>query len=101
LSKIEIINSTDSKNIEFLSSGEQRLLLNQLVINFIKVQVERGEKKPIMLLDDILTFFDEKNQNILVQKLLDLDLQFFITTNNFKLREEITDKIQIISDINI
>ena len=98
LSKLYILNSSDSRHIEHLSSGEQRLLLNQFIINFIQIQSDDDKNKLIILLDDILTFFDEQNQNLLLKKLLDLNIQFFITTNNFKLNDEILEKIEIIDE---
>lgn len=81
LSKINIKEIRNNIMIHHLSSGEQRILLNNLVLSQIKIYINSFNLYPIILLDDILTFFDEKNQKILIDELLDLGVQFFITTN--------------------
>ena len=81
VSKFNILNSRNETNIDFLSSGEQRLLLNKLIIIFVKMQIQYNQIKPILLLDDILTFFDKKNQSLLIDEMKKLQNQFFITTN--------------------
>ena len=81
VSKFNIFNSKNKANIDFLSSGEQRLLLNKLIIIFVKMQIEFNQIKPILLLDDILTFFDKNNQSLLIDEMKKLQNQFFITTN--------------------
>ena len=57
------------------------------------MQSAKENFKPILLLDDILTFFDETNQNLLVEELLKLETQFFITTNNMKLRDDVLSSL--------
>ena len=93
LSKVNLFDYNKDLSIDFFSSGEQRLLLNKFIINFTKMQSEKKSFKPILLLDDILTFFDEKNQNLLVEELLKLETQFFITTNNMKLRDDVLSRL--------
>ena len=45
------------------------------------MQIQYNQIKPILLLDDILTFFDKKNQSLLIDEMKKLQNQFFITTN--------------------
>jgi DNA replication and repair protein RecF len=97
LSKINIFDYNRNMSIDLFSSGEQRLLLNKFIINFTKMQGDKKNFKPILLLDDILTFFDSTNQNLLVQELLKLETQFFITTNNMKLNEDTLDNLNTLS----
>jgi DNA replication and repair protein RecF len=94
LTKVDLIDNFQSLGIEFFSSGEQRLFLSKFIIDFIRIQVERNEFKPIILLDDILTFFDAKNQQIMIDELLSLDCQFFITANFVDYPEQ--EKLQIL-----
>jgi DNA replication and repair protein RecF len=82
VSKFNIFNNKNQINIDFLSSGEQRLILNKLIINFVKMQIQFNQIKPILLLDDILTFFDKKNQKLLIEEIITLENQCFITTNH-------------------
>jgi DNA replication and repair protein RecF len=93
LSKVNLFDYNKDFSIDFFSSGEQRLLLNKFIINFTKMQSAKENFKPILLLDDILTFFDETNQNLLVEELLKLETQFFITTNNMKLRDDVLSSL--------
>ena len=81
ISKFNIFNGANKTNIDFLSSGEQRLLLTQLIINFVTMQIQFNKIKPILLLDDILTFFDKNNQSFLINEIKKLQNQCFITTN--------------------
>ncbi len=80
VSKFDIFNR--EKPIHLLSSGEQRLILNTTIICFIKMQIDHNKTQPILLLDDILTFFDKKNQEFLINEIKKLGVQFFVTTNH-------------------
>jgi recombinational DNA repair ATPase RecF len=81
LAKINIKEIKNQRPISFLSSGEQRILLNNLILSQIQIYISHFDLHPIILFDDILTFFDKKNQELLVKMIIDLDVQFFIATN--------------------
>ena len=81
-SRIIMNDLTTKLDINLLSSGEQRVLLNNFIICFVKMQIYNFGIRPVVLLDDILTFFDEHNQVALINEFLSLDdLQFFISAN--------------------
>ena len=40
---------------------------NKLIIIFVKMQIQYNQIKPILLLDDILTFFDKKNHDQFIE----------------------------------
>ncbi|MCS7093089.1 MAG: DNA replication and repair protein RecF [Patescibacteria group bacterium] len=64
--EIFLISHTDKKSIHrFGSRSEQRLALFWLKMNEIKYLEEKTKKKPIILMDDIFSEFDEENKRII------------------------------------
>ena len=93
---VDGINHTDfkvffeKKNMpaELCSTGEQKALLISLILAQTKCQILNKGFTPVLLLDEVTTHLDDKKRDALLQKILDLRLQAWITSteeNNFSL----------------
>lgn len=91
---IDGVNRTDfkvffeKKNMpaELCSTGEQKALLISIILAQTKCQILNKGFTPVLLLDEIATHLDDKKRDALLQKILDLHIQAWITSteeNNF------------------
>lgn len=87
-----IINIGGQDSKVYASQGEQRLIVIAIKIALLQLITKISKQKPILLLDDILSELDEKNQKIFLNN-LPKDNQIIMTSV-----KEIkpTDKIQTI-----
>jgi DNA replication and repair protein RecF len=75
-----IVRNTDKGlSAELCSSGEQKSLLISLVIAAATAFLEYSNKAPIILLDEVFTHLDFKKKSSLLEKLIELDSQIWIT----------------------
>ncbi len=81
--KCDIIVNHPEKNINasLCSTGEQKLLLLSILLAEIRVITYIFKRKPIVLLDEIFAFLDEKNTNLLANELKIIPAQIWITTS--------------------
>lgn len=76
-----LYNDYDAK--EYCSQGVQKLIVLALKLSEIEIFINEYDIKPILLLDDLFSELDEKNRNNIF-KLLDSNMQIFITTTDLK-----------------
>ncbi len=88
-----IHNDLNSK--EYSSQGIQKLIILSMKIAEIDVFTKYYNIEPILLLDDLFSELDNNNKNKIF-KLLDKNLQVFITTTDIKnINKKIVDKAKI------
>ena len=85
--KTDLVVKNLQKNLsaELCSSGEQKSILISLVLSAATAFMQYTKKSPIILLDEVFTHLDLKKKSCLLEKLVDLESQIWITaTENEK-----------------
>ena len=79
--KTDLMVKNLQKNLsaELCSSGEQKSILISLVLSAASAFMAYTKKSPIILLDEVFTHLDGQKKSILLEKLLDLQSQIWIT----------------------
>ncbi|MDZ5761714.1 DNA replication and repair protein RecF [Candidatus Cyrtobacter comes] len=75
---INVINSKSRQNIKLCSTSERKSMLIALTMSQINAIATDGSKK-ILLLDELLSHFDEKTSEHIIDKLAVIDAQIWIT----------------------
>lgn len=73
--------------INLCSTGEQKLLLLSIILSSVKARCIYCNKAPILLLDDIMSHLDERHRKLLIEEVLNIQCQTWITDvnqDNFK-----------------
>jgi DNA replication and repair protein RecF len=65
--------------ISLCSTGEQKLLLLSIILSSVKARCSSYNKAPILLLDDIMSHLDEQHRKLLIEEILDIKCQTWIT----------------------
>lgn len=99
---VDGINRTDFKVFhkkkkmpaELCSTGEQKSLLISIIIAQAKSQALYQGFAPILLLDEVVAHLDEQKKEALLQKIIDLKIQAFITTTDKNLFSSIAGQSQ-------
>lgn len=81
----------DKKKLEYsenCSTGEQKVLLLSILFLYVQILKERKFYKIICLLDDIFSYLDKKFINIVLEELVNLNIQTWISNVN----DEFIDK---------
>lgn len=68
---------------EMCSTGEQKLLLVSLFLSEIIAQVKWKQQLPVVLLDDIAAHLDERKKKMILDMVIELGAQVWITTTDF------------------
>lgn len=78
------------KNIKanLCSTGEQQSCIVTLLIAQTKLYIQRFEKKPILLLDELFVHLDQQNKYLLSNYLFYLNVQTFVTSTELNLCED-------------
>lgn len=76
---------------ELCSTGEQKALLIGLVLAHARAQ---AEKKPLLLLDEVAAHLDETRRAAMIEELLDLGTQSFLTGTDASLFEAFAGRAQ-------
>ncbi|MBL0725896.1 MAG: AAA family ATPase [Alphaproteobacteria bacterium] len=78
-SKIQI---TNGNNISFftLSSGQQKLLFFSMIQIFCKLMNDTKKRKPIVLIDEVISFLDDHNIEIAIDSLQSMSAQIWMTS---------------------
>lgn len=79
------------------STGEQKALLIGLILAHARSQ---GEHKPILLLDEVAAHLDEYRRAALIEELLELDTQVFMTGTDDHLFSAFAGRAQIFKVVN-
>ncbi|MDG7055561.1 MAG: DNA replication/repair protein RecF [Wolbachia endosymbiont of Menacanthus eurysternus] len=72
--------------INLCSTGEQKLLLLSIILSSVKARCIHHNKAPLLLLDDIMSHLDEHYRRVLIEEVLSIQCQTWITDvdrNNF------------------
>ena len=101
-STVEGVNRTDFKvyhkkkcmPAEMCSTGEQKSLLISIILAQAKCQTIYKGFAPVLLLDEVAAHLDDEKRNTLLNKIVDLKLQAWITTTSPDLFAEIKNKSQ-------
>ena len=99
---VDGINRTDFKvyhkkkamPAEMCSTGEQKSLLVSIMLAQAKCQTLHKGFAPILLLDEIAAHLDDTKREALLSKVVDLNLQAWITTTNPELFDSIQNESQ-------
>ena len=76
---LRVKNLQKNFSAELCSSGEQKSILISLVLSTATAFMEYTKKSPIILLDEVFTHLDLKKKSSLLEKLVDLQAQIWIT----------------------
>ncbi len=85
--KTDLMVKNLNKNLsaELCSSGEQKSILISLVLSAANAFMQYTKKSPIILLDEVFTHLDLQKKSCLLERLVDLESQIWITaTENEK-----------------
>ncbi|AAW70717.1 DNA replication/repair protein RecF [Wolbachia endosymbiont of Brugia malayi] len=72
--------------INLCSTGEQKLLLLSIILSSVKARCIHYNKAPLLLLDDIMSHLDKYYRKVLIEEMLSIRCQAWITDvdqNNF------------------
>ena len=78
-SDLMVKNLQKNLSAELCSSGEQKSILISLVLSTATAFMEYTKKSPIILLDEVFTHLDMQKKSSLLEKLVDLQSQIWIT----------------------
>ena len=74
-----VYNETKEQYSTQCSTGEQKVMLITIVFQFIQILREKPRLRLIFLLDDIFAFLDKTYINIILEELVSLKIQTWIT----------------------
>lgn len=72
--------------INLCSTGEQKLLLLSIILSSVKARCIHYNKAPLLLLDDIMSHLDKHYRKVLIEEILSIQCQTWVTDvdrNNF------------------
>ncbi|MFK8040281.1 MAG: DNA replication/repair protein RecF [Rickettsiaceae bacterium] len=87
----------NNKEAKFCSTGQQKSMLITIVFSQIISIIENTNIAPILLLDEVLTHLDSKARSSLLNILLNLNVQTWITTTDLNLIEIPHENFNIIN----
>ena len=81
-SSIEIFNRETKKNLNTLSTGEQKLLLISIILSHARLLYNKFNMAPILLLDDIVEHLDNKHRAALFLEISRHQAQSWFTSTS-------------------
>ncbi|WCR57773.1 DNA replication/repair protein RecF [Wolbachia endosymbiont of Ctenocephalides felis wCfeJ] len=72
--------------VNLCSTGEQKLLLLSIILSSVKARCIHYNKAPLLLLDDIMSHLDKHYRKVLIEEVLSIQCQTWVTAvdrNNF------------------
>lgn len=83
------INTAKSIKANLCSTGEQKSMVVALTLGQVKNLNDKYNIKPVVLLDEIFSHFDNERIKLLIDEIKNLDAQFWITTTDTDLSKQI------------
>ena len=96
--RIEIFNRKNNKNVNYASTGEQKLLLISIILAHARMLNKKFNMAPILLLDDIVEHLDEKHRSALFLEISRHEGQSWFTSTS---KEAFEDYPNLIDKINL
>lgn len=93
-SDLRVIFETKQQPIEFCSTGEQKALLISLIMGAMRLQTLKGDRVPLLLLDEVVAHLDERRRQALFQEILNLRLQAWMTGTDASVFYPLADRVQ-------
>ena len=84
-SEINIYRLSDKKEIQYSSTGEQKIILISLIFRHCDLMQYIYNQPPILLLDDIIEHLDEKHTTALFKKTSSYNAQCWFTSTNHQI----------------
>ena len=66
-------------SLSFCSTGQQKAIILLIIIAQSKYLINKLNRQPIVLLDEVCSHLDEYNREILLELIYSLDVQTFVT----------------------
>ena len=79
---IQFINIKKNKNTDFLSTGEQKLVLISLILAHARMLDQKFNMSPILLLDDIIEHLDKDYRKSLFEEIMSHQAQTWFTSTS-------------------
>ena len=95
---IEILNRKNNKNVNYASTGEQKLLLISIILSHARMLNKNFNMAPILLLDDIVEHLDKKHRYALFLEISRHEGQSWFTSTS---KEAFADYPTLIDRINL
>jgi DNA replication and repair protein RecF len=96
-SKLFCYNLKNEQEAQKCSTGEQKMLLLNIMLAFIKILRQNKRTNLILLLDEINVHLDCVNTHFIIDEFLNFQTQLFITTTNSEVFNAFKDKLKFIS----
>ncbi len=77
----DLIINFNGRSAEFLSRGQKRILILNLIISAADLIILRLKRKPVLFFDDLTAELDKNAKSKTYEKLLNTGLQIFITAS--------------------
>lgn len=95
-SKLECKVLLQNSLAENSSTGEQKMMLISIISSFIQLIQKVKNISPILLLDEINVHLDKQNIKYIIEKLLKLESQIFITTTHKEMYKEFEESFRFL-----
>ena len=95
---IEILNRKNNKNVNYASTGEQKLLLISIILSHARMLNKNFNMAPILLLDDIVEHLDKKHRCALFLEISRHEGQSWFTSTT---KDAFADYPTLIDRINL
>lgn len=96
-SKLKAISHIKNSSAELCSTGEQKIMLVNILLAFYQLLLNYKHIKPILLLDEINVHLDKVILEQLLTSLLSLNTQLFITATNCDFYHKFTSALQFVN----
>lgn len=76
------------------STGEQKALLLAIILTTARLKAHSDQRRPIILLDEVVAHLDEKRRQALFEEILNLNMQAWMTGTDSSVFSSMTTKFQ-------
>ncbi|NSM56348.1 DNA replication/repair protein RecF [Wolbachia endosymbiont of Atemnus politus] len=77
--KFQVFCQKRDISVNLCSTGEQKLLLLSVILSSVKARCIHHNKAPLLLLDDIMSHLDKHYRKVLIEEMLNIQCQTWIT----------------------